>query len=101
MGEQLSSQLKDVDVRYACCTIALAGVSLRAYAFLHTVYSHTNTLFRLPPQKIGMIVDRGHDFPDNLQASLEHFGSDMWLFRDEPHRLTTRAMNSYRGDHRG
>ncbi|KAK7470879.1 hypothetical protein VKT23_002295 [Stygiomarasmius scandens] len=48
-----------------------------------------------------MIIDRGHDFPSKIQHELEKYGSDMWLFRDQPESQTTRALNSYRGDHRG
>lgn len=57
--------------------------------------------FRLPPNKVGMIVDRGHDFPGDIQTALEHYGPDMWLFRDNPDAVTTRAVNIYQGDHRG
>ncbi|KAL0949572.1 hypothetical protein HGRIS_009621 [Hohenbuehelia grisea] len=53
----------------------------------------------LQPQQIGMIVDRGHDFPQNIQESLDHFGPEMWHFRDQTCG-TTRALNSYKGDHR-
>ena len=56
---------------------------------------------RLPPSKIGMIVDRGSNFPQNVQQSLDVYGSEMWLFRDDPARVTTRAVNIYRGDNRG
>jgi hypothetical protein len=55
----------------------------------------------LDPADIGMIVDRGHDFPSHIQAKLDSYGSDMWLFRDDPTRVTTKALNHYRGDHRG
>jgi len=48
-----------------------------------------------------MIVDRGHDFPSDIQTALDHFGPDMWLFRDNPDAATTRAVNIYQGDHRG
>lgn len=57
--------------------------------------------YRLPPNKIGMIIDKGHDFPDEIQTALEHYGPDMWLFRANPDALTTRAVNIYQGDHRG
>ncbi|KAI5120918.1 hypothetical protein M0805_002898 [Coniferiporia weirii] len=55
----------------------------------------------LPQNKVGMIVDRGKDFPPEIQSSLLAFGDDMWLFRDDPQRTTTRAVNIYRGDNRG
>lgn len=56
---------------------------------------------RLDPSDVGMVVDRGHDFPSHIQAKLDSYGSDMWLFRDDPTRGTTKAMNHYRGDYRG
>jgi hypothetical protein len=56
---------------------------------------------RLDPTDIGMVVDRGRDFPSHIQAKLDSYGSDMWLFRDDPTRGTTKALNYYRGDYRG
>ncbi|KAF7301436.1 PfkB domain-containing protein [Mycena indigotica] len=53
----------------------------------------------LPPTRVGMIIDRGTDFPQSIQATLDEFGSDMWHYRDHPGK-TTRALNSYRGDFR-
>jgi len=55
----------------------------------------------LPPHRIGMIVDRGNDFPHHVQESLDAYGSDIWLYRDDPQRITTRALNLYRGEFRG
>ncbi|KAG7097280.1 hypothetical protein E1B28_004645 [Marasmius oreades] len=54
----------------------------------------------LPPGQVGMIVDRGPDFPPSMQKTLEDYGQDMWLFRDRTDTETTRALNSYRGEHR-
>ncbi|KAH9943109.1 Ribokinase-like protein [Epithele typhae] len=54
----------------------------------------------LPPQAVGMIIDRGYDFPPHIQAELDLYGPDMWLFRDDPGRGTTRALNSYKGEFR-
>ncbi|OBZ76786.1 Uncharacterized protein C16C9.01c [Grifola frondosa] len=48
-----------------------------------------------------MVVDRGHDFPIEIQENLDAFGEDMWLYRDRPEHTTTRALNAYKGDHRG
>jgi hypothetical protein len=56
---------------------------------------------RLSSTEIGMIVDRGNDFPEEIAQSLLNYGEEMWLFRDNPHRRTTRALNSYRGEFRG
>ncbi|KAA1466167.1 Ribokinase-like protein [Dentipellis sp. KUC8613] len=47
-----------------------------------------------------MIVDRGADFPAEIESQLVAYGKDMWLFRDHSGQ-TTRALNSYKGDHRG
>lgn len=55
----------------------------------------------LDPTDIGMIVDRGHDFPTHIQTKLDSYGSDMWLFRDDSGRRTTKALNHYCGEHRG
>ena len=57
--------------------------------------------FRLSPDKLGMIVDRGHDFPADIQAKLDSFGQEMWLYRDDTSRGTTRDLNEYKGDLRG
>ncbi|KAH9938441.1 Ribokinase-like protein [Fomitopsis serialis] len=55
----------------------------------------------LPPDKVGMIIDRGTDFPEHIQQKLDVYDSDMWLFRDHKDRVTTRSLNSYKGEHRG
>lgn len=55
---------------------------------------------RLPPEKIGMVVDKGYDFPDEIREKLLDYGEAMWMFRDQPQTLTTRALNLYYGDHR-
>jgi hypothetical protein len=47
-----------------------------------------------------MIVDRGTDFSERIYSTLMQHGSQMWLFRDRADGITTRALNSYRGDHR-
>jgi hypothetical protein len=58
-------------------------------------------IIRLQPSRIGMIVDRGHDFPPHIQDALDSYGQEMWLFRDDKSRGTTRALNAYRGEERG
>ncbi|KAG0705445.1 Ribokinase-like protein [Suillus ampliporus] len=55
----------------------------------------------LPPDTLGMIVDRGNDFPQEIHNRLLTYGSDLWHFRDDLNRVTTRSMNSYRGEYRG
>ena len=47
-----------------------------------------------------MIIDRGHDFPSRMQNTLDSYGHDMWLFRDHQERVTTKAVNIYRGEFR-
>ncbi|RDB23298.1 Uncharacterized protein C16C9.01c [Hypsizygus marmoreus] len=54
----------------------------------------------LPAEAIGMVVDRGYDFPDSIRKQLLAYGSDMWMFRNQPGSKTTRALNSYVGEHR-
>lgn len=55
----------------------------------------------LPPDTLGMIIDRGNDFPQDIQNRLLTYGSDIWHFRDDINRVTTRSRNSYRGEYRG
>ena len=47
-----------------------------------------------------MIVDRGPDFPVDIERRLLEYGSEMWMFRYQPDHRTTRALNSFRGEHR-
>jgi len=49
---------------------------------------------------IGMVIDRGTDFPPLMHERLKLYGSEMWFFRNQADCVTTRALNSYRGDHR-
>jgi len=56
---------------------------------------------RLEPKQIGMVVDKGYDFPKEIDEQLKEYGQDMWLFREQPDRQTTRAVNSYKGELRG
>ncbi|KIJ70310.1 hypothetical protein HYDPIDRAFT_35709, partial [Hydnomerulius pinastri MD-312] len=55
----------------------------------------------LSPDKVGMIIDRGYNFPQDVQEKLLSYGPEVWHFRDHNDRETTRALNSYRGDVRG
>lgn len=64
-------------------------------------YAAVGARIWLVPTDVGMIVDRGRDFPAHIQAKLASYGPDMWLFRDDPTRGTTKALNHYQGDHRG
>ncbi|EIN10681.1 Ribokinase-like protein [Punctularia strigosozonata HHB-11173 SS5] len=64
------------------------------------VYGAIGARIWLPPQKLGMIIDRGNDFPQPIQAALDAYGPEMWLFRDNPDRGTTRSLNAYRGEQR-
>ncbi|KAF8576445.1 Ribokinase-like protein [Ramaria rubella] len=54
----------------------------------------------LPESQVGMIVDRGQDFPPSIQSTLMSYGDDMWLFRDPPNHATTRVLNIYKNDQR-
>ncbi|KIM43590.1 hypothetical protein M413DRAFT_68614 [Hebeloma cylindrosporum] len=55
---------------------------------------------RLPPSQIGMIVDKGPEFPASMEASLMKYGQEMWTFRNHSHHATTRVLNSYKGENR-
>ncbi|KAI0269250.1 hypothetical protein BC834DRAFT_865496 [Gloeopeniophorella convolvens] len=63
-------------------------------------YANIGARLWLPPSKLGMIVDKGSDFPQEIDALLRAYGQDMWLFRNQPDAGTTRALNLYKGDHR-
>lgn len=54
----------------------------------------------LTPDKLGMVIDKGTDFPETFHSTLMNYGNRMWLFRDRADGVTTRALNTYRGDHR-
>ncbi len=47
-----------------------------------------------------MIVDRGNDWSSDIQEELDKYGPEMWMYRDQLSARTTRALNSYMGDHR-
>ncbi|KAI9001247.1 Ribokinase-like protein [Trametes punicea] len=64
-------------------------------------YAAVGARIWLPPSNVGMVIDRGNDFPAHIQDALDAYGPDMWLFRDNPDRGTTRAINAYRGEVRG
>jgi hypothetical protein len=53
----------------------------------------------LSASQVGMIIDRGPDFPPAMESKLAGFGQEMWFYRTQPSG-TTRAINTYRGDHR-
>lgn len=68
----------------------------------HLVPEHNSTscTHRLPPDRVGGIVDKGHDFPLDVDTQLKTYGEDMWLFRENMNRETTRELSIYRGEHR-
>ncbi|KAJ7368102.1 Ribokinase-like protein [Mycena albidolilacea] len=53
----------------------------------------------LSASQVGMIIDRGSDFPPAMENKLAGFGQEMWFYRTQLSG-TTRAINTYRGDHR-
>ena len=55
----------------------------------------------LPANRVGILVDRGYDWPKDLDEELAAYGSEMWVFREQPDHPTTRALNLYTGEHRG
>ncbi|KAI0771913.1 Ribokinase-like protein [Trametes elegans] len=64
-------------------------------------YASIGARIWLPPSSVGMVIDRGNDFPAHIQTALDGYGPDMWLYRDNPDRRTTTALNAYRGEYRG
>ncbi|KAG9002825.1 hypothetical protein FRB94_003628 [Tulasnella sp. JGI-2019a] len=62
-------------------------------------YSVIGARIWLPATDLGMIVDRGNDFPLAIQQQLSSFGNEMWLYRDRTDgNPTLRAINLYRGE---
>lgn len=53
----------------------------------------------LDSRDIGMLVDKGEDFPSGLEEKLLSFGEDMWYFRTRE-GPTTRAVNKYVGQNK-
>ncbi|KAI1130542.1 Ribokinase-like protein [Nemania abortiva] len=55
-------------------------------------------LFSPPPHagSVGWIVDKGSDFPPDLEALISSWGTSV-LLRETPERLTTRGWNGYNG----
>ncbi|GAA5978112.1 hypothetical protein JCM5350_007399 [Sporobolomyces pararoseus] len=53
----------------------------------------------LPPKRVGILVDRGKDWSSEVQAKLDEFGKEMWVYRDKEGE-TTKALNLYTGEHR-
>ncbi|KAJ3803113.1 Ribokinase-like protein [Lentinula aff. detonsa] len=53
------------------------------------------------PDQVGMVVDKGYDFPSKIESKLKTYGEEMWFFRPQNEAPTTRALNLYTGDHRG
>ncbi|EKM59724.1 uncharacterized protein PHACADRAFT_250406 [Phanerochaete carnosa HHB-10118-sp] len=62
-------------------------------------YANIGARIWLPPERLGMIVDRGHDFPEHIQEKLDSYGTEMWMYRDDSSRGTTRALIEYKGDY--
>ncbi|KAF8524731.1 Ribokinase-like protein [Gautieria morchelliformis] len=54
----------------------------------------------LEASQIGMVVDKGSDFPPDILQILLSYGQGMWLFRNREIG-TTRALNKYTGEFRG
>ncbi|CCA67241.1 hypothetical protein PIIN_01074 [Serendipita indica DSM 11827] len=44
---------------------------------------------------------KGFDFQSSVLEQLSEYGRDMWIYREHADRGTTRALNLYRGEHRG
>ncbi|CAE7168703.1 unnamed protein product [Rhizoctonia solani] len=61
-------------------------------------YTTVGARIWLPASEVGQLVDRGIDFPASIQEELDHYGSEMWHYRDQPDNKTTRAVNRYTGE---
>ncbi|KAH7344562.1 Ribokinase-like protein [Rhizoctonia solani] len=94
--------------------VSLGIFMLDEIQFLDTTGKHTEKTFHtqvggggpyaavgariwLPAAEVGTIVDRGVDFPASIQQQLDHYGSDMWHFRDRLESKTASAVNRYAG----
>ncbi|KAL1761399.1 Ribokinase-like protein [Schizophyllum commune] len=64
-------------------------------------YAAVGARIWLPPSRLGMVVDKGKDWPGHIEGQLNAYGEEMWLYRDQPDALTTRALNIYKGEYRG
>ena len=66
----------------------------------YVIFLNRELFNRLSASEVGMIIDKGVDFPQEIDAALRTYGESMWLFREQPDTATTRALNAYTGDHR-
>ncbi|KAI0254290.1 Ribokinase-like protein [Lactifluus subvellereus] len=85
--------------------VSLGMFIIDEFAFLDAAGKPTGRTLppqeQLPASEIGMIVDKGADFPREIDAALRTYGEDMWFFRNRPGAdTTTRALNKYMGDYR-
>ncbi|CAG7849441.1 SubName: Full=Uncharacterized protein {ECO:0000313/EMBL:KIM33423.1} [Serendipita indica DSM 11827] len=64
-------------------------------------YASIGARMFLQDDQISMIVDKGFDFQSSVLEQLSEYGRDMWIYREHADRGTTRALNLYRGEHRG
>lgn len=65
------------------------------------LYAMIGSRVWLPANRVGILVDRGNDWPKEIEEELVKYGEVMWVFRDKPDEPTTRALNLYTGEHRG
>ncbi|KAF6762757.1 Ribokinase-like protein [Ephemerocybe angulata] len=63
-------------------------------------YAAIGSRIWLPAEQNAMVVDKGKDFPEEIEKQLLGYGRAMWAFRQQPASGTTRALNSYLGEHR-
>ncbi|BGP16580.1 hypothetical protein JCM10213v2_004582 [Rhodosporidiobolus nylandii] len=64
-------------------------------------YAMIGSRIWLPPTRVGILVDRGSDWPQEMGEALKQYGEEMWIYREKPGEKTTRAINSYMGEQRG
>lgn len=64
-------------------------------------YAMIGSRIWLPADRVGILVDRGYDWPKPIEEELNAYGEAMWVYRDQPEHPTTRALNLYTGERRG
>jgi hypothetical protein len=62
------------------------------------VISFAHYPLRLPATDVGMVVDMGDDFPEEMLHKLQSYGPDAWIFRDRVNEDTSRGLVTRRGD---
>ena len=65
------------------------------------LYGLIGARFFLPPSELKILVDRaqgGADLRDDLEAQVDKFGKEMWVWNETKNTRMTRARIRYDGD---